>query len=306
MSNRISGYPRATGQFGARNHVLVLPSVVCATRVARDVASATDVVSVTHQLGCSQLGDDAARTSHAFEALATSPNVGAVVVISLGCETLQGRDLATRIDAAGQRVVFVGIQDVGGSDQAESVGCEAARNLAAELAGTPRVIGDASRITIGIESPRASQRTHDFVQRVLNAGASVVIDARTAEGLPESTSAGRYSAFEHFERGPGLTLLEGTGDGPQQHVALVVAGAHIIVSFTAADEAPSGFPVCPVIAVADDSALHQAIAADFDLPPSASSDDIWRQVLRIQNGDPTRAERWGSASFALERVAMTL
>ena len=54
------GYRRADGAIGIRNHVLVLPSVVCANRVARGISQlVSESTWVEHQHGCTQLGADA-------------------------------------------------------------------------------------------------------------------------------------------------------------------------------------------------------------------------------------------------------
>ena len=57
------GYRRANGAVGIRNHVLVLPSVVCANRVARGISQLVEGTTwVEHQHGCTQLGADAELT----------------------------------------------------------------------------------------------------------------------------------------------------------------------------------------------------------------------------------------------------
>ena len=53
------GRGAVSGRAGCRSHLLVLPSVVCATRVAATIAEALGGVTITHQHGCSQVGDDA-------------------------------------------------------------------------------------------------------------------------------------------------------------------------------------------------------------------------------------------------------
>ena len=86
---------------GCRSHLLVLPSVVCATRVAADIAEALGAVTITHQHGCSQVGDDGDRTRIAFAQIASNPNVVAALIIGLGCETVQGQRWPTTSAPAG-------------------------------------------------------------------------------------------------------------------------------------------------------------------------------------------------------------
>ncbi len=131
-----------SGRAGCRSHLLVLPSVVCATRVAAAIAEALGGVTITHQHGCSQVGDDGVRTRDAFEQIACNPNVAAALVVGLGCETVQGAALAARIAERGQLVAFNGIQEQGGSAACVASGV---------IAG-----GEAARA--GARSPAADRR----------------------------------------------------------------------------------------------------------------------------------------------------
>lgn len=50
------------------------------------------IYAFTHPFGCSQMGDDHARTRKLLAALVNHPNAAGVLVVSLGCEnnTLEG------------------------------------------------------------------------------------------------------------------------------------------------------------------------------------------------------------------------
>ena len=95
----------------------------------------------------------------------------------------------------------------------------------------------------------------------------------------------RSRAGVHGDRAPGAsTALTGAGHGAQQHVALAAAGAQVIVAFPALDDAPVGFAVCPVIAVAGSSPLHSALGDDFDLGPDATLEELWAKTLAVLAG----------------------
>ena len=92
------GYRRRDGRVGTRNEVWILCTVGCVARTAQRIAGIAsqryaDVVdgvhAFTHPFGCSQLGDDLARTRSLIAALARHPNAGGVLVIGLGCESNQ-------------------------------------------------------------------------------------------------------------------------------------------------------------------------------------------------------------------------
>jgi altronate dehydratase large subunit len=265
----VIGHPRPDGRFGVRDHVLVLPSVVCSTNAAQTIARESGAVYVTHQHGCLHVGDDLRHTEGALIGTATNPNVGAVVVVSLGCETIQGRRLARRIEDAGQRVAFVGIQLEGGTDRAVEAGRDAVAELRELLdAVGPQPLPDEA-VVIGLDRPEPALRD------ALRARGWQVVDA------PEGLSAG------------------------ESHVALAGAGVQVIVSLRGAGEAPLGFAVCPVVAVAQDPAMYAALHDDFDLAAGDVADVVER-VQATLDGEPTASERRGARDFVLHRLAMTM
>src|SRR5512146_3457517 len=84
------GYRRSDGKVGIRNHVLILPTSICAVRVATDIArEVSGCVAACHAYGCCQVGADARLTLRTLVNTAANPNVGAVLVIGLGCEGLE-------------------------------------------------------------------------------------------------------------------------------------------------------------------------------------------------------------------------
>ncbi len=70
------GYRRENGKVGIRNHLLILPTVVCANQVcARIQQQVPDSVAIPHQHGCSQVGDDKERTHKVLVGMGKNPNV---------------------------------------------------------------------------------------------------------------------------------------------------------------------------------------------------------------------------------------
>ena len=57
------GYPRADGRVGVRNHVLVVPTVICSAVVAERIAASIAPIgtALPHLAGCGQLGPDMQR-----------------------------------------------------------------------------------------------------------------------------------------------------------------------------------------------------------------------------------------------------
>jgi altronate dehydratase len=275
------GFRRPRGPVGVRNHLLVLPSVVCSTHVAGEIAAAADGVGVVHQHGCLQVGDDLQHSERLLTGVATNPNVGAVLVVSLGCETLRGSGLAKRIGERGQTVELVGIQADGGTAAALEHGREAAARMGAELLRREAVEFAREELTVGLDLP--------------GGGA----EAKAIE-----------AAFD----GAGIATIHPPAgiEGPEAHVELAAAGAVAIVSRPPAEEAPMGFAIAPVVAVGHRSELHEAIAEDFDVSPAPGEEPgaLGRRVLAATlahaAGEPTAAESRGSREFVLRRLAVTM
>jgi len=135
------GYPRSDGRVGVRNHLLVVPTVICASVVAERVAAAVSPVgtALPHTAGCGQLGPDMHTTHDTLRAYCGHPNVGAVLVIALGCEQVVAQQLADAARSAGKPVQIVAIQSEGGTVRTERRATAIARELAADLERVSRL-----------------------------------------------------------------------------------------------------------------------------------------------------------------------
>jgi altronate dehydratase large subunit len=137
-----AGYRRADGGIGVRNLLAVIPSVICANVVTERIAAQVPgAVAIPHPHGCAQVGDDVSLTERVLAGVGASPNVGAVLVIGLGCETCQSGDVASLVRrlAPGKPVESFSIQEAGGSIKSISRGIGVARDLRAMIAGASRV-----------------------------------------------------------------------------------------------------------------------------------------------------------------------
>ncbi len=145
-------YRRPGGRAGLRNHLLILSTVVCANtvteRIARRVKRARPLI---HTAGCCLLGADLAQFRRTLLGLATNPNVGAVLVVGLGCEQVDAEALASEATARGTRAEALRIQDAGGSRKAVAEGVRLARALAADLDADEREPGTLADLVLGTE-----------------------------------------------------------------------------------------------------------------------------------------------------------
>ncbi len=89
------GFKRAQGRAGIRNEIYIIPTVGCVNnvciRLAKDAqkfvgGSIDGIFALTHQFGCSQLGQDNENIKKLLCAIALNPNASFVLFVGLGCE----------------------------------------------------------------------------------------------------------------------------------------------------------------------------------------------------------------------------
>lgn len=147
------GFRRRDGRIGTRNHVLVVPTVICSSLVAERVAAAAGPLgaALPHLAGCGQLGPDMRLTHDTLAAYCGHPNVGAVVVVALGCEQVVAQTLADAARREGKPAAIVAIQAEGGTIRATEKGAEVARGFAEALAREPRQGCDAAELILSVK-----------------------------------------------------------------------------------------------------------------------------------------------------------
>ncbi|MCD6323835.1 MAG: UxaA family hydrolase [Desulfurococcales archaeon] len=149
---KIQGYVRPDGKVGIRNHVLVIPSVVCASEVAARIANNVEgAVAIPNQHGCCQIGADLELTEKVLIGLGRNPNVAAVLVVGLGCESVQAERVAEGIAATGKDVDYISIQECGGTLKAVEKGTRIVRKFAQEASKLRREEVDISDIVLALE-----------------------------------------------------------------------------------------------------------------------------------------------------------
>jgi altronate hydrolase len=133
----LSGYQRADGRKGIRNVVVVAYLVECAHHVARLVVNAYQgqEVHLVGFPGCfpNEYADQVMRR------VLTHPNVGAVLLVSLGCESFDKNGLAAAVADSGRPVHTVTIQEDGGTRAGVKGGVEWVNWALEHLAGQERV-----------------------------------------------------------------------------------------------------------------------------------------------------------------------
>lgn len=152
------GYLRADGRVGIRNEVWIVPTVGCVNAIARTIESQSQqfrtehidgIYAYSHPHGCSQLDGDQERTQKILSGLVHSPNAGAVLVLSLGCENNQVALMKQVIgDYDPERVKFLVCQDV---EDEIAAGVDIMRQLCAYADKFTRTPQPLAKLTIGLK-----------------------------------------------------------------------------------------------------------------------------------------------------------
>lgn len=185
------GYRRADGRCGTRNELWIVPTVGCVAKTAEALATAfrlrlaefpgiDSVQAFAHPYGCSQLGDDLARTQVVLAALADHPNAGGVLVLGLGCENNHLGVFRPLLTRPGSRLRVLATQKCGDE---HAVGLELLAELATvasqdrreELSLTELTVGLKCGGSDGLSGITANPMVGRFAARLAAAGGRAVL-----------------------------------------------------------------------------------------------------------------------------------
>jgi altronate hydrolase len=161
------GFRRANGRVGTRNYLGILTSVNCSATVARIIAREVErsgllddfpnvdgVIPLVHGHGC---GMDA--KGEGYEVLkrtqwgyAANPNMGAVLMVGLGCETFQIARWKQAYNIAESNTFrSLTIQDTGGTQKAVEAGLAAVRDMLPAVNAAHRETAPASELMLALQ-----------------------------------------------------------------------------------------------------------------------------------------------------------
>lgn len=167
---RFRGFVRPDGRVGTRNHVLVIPTSMCASHEAQQIATLAEhlfdvrarfpnvdgVVAIPHNKGCGcQDGSTLEILLRTLANYAAHPNVGAALLIDLGCEKTNlarmERWMHERAMELNKPLARIGIQEAGGTRAAVERGLrEIEKMLPAANAAERRELS-AGELVLGVK-----------------------------------------------------------------------------------------------------------------------------------------------------------
>lgn len=167
------GYRRPDGRAGTRNYIAIVSNVNCSASVSKYLAARFDkellkkfpnvdgVLPLVHKGGCGMQfgGEDHEQLNRTLANFARHPNIGAYILIGLGCETAS---LPYLVDSRGlvqisgygnvpaQKTPVLVMQDLGGTQNTIEAGLKAINDLLPRTNDVRREAIPASEIVLGL------------------------------------------------------------------------------------------------------------------------------------------------------------
>ncbi len=174
LGRTFQGYRREDGRAATRNYIGILSTVNCSATTSKYIAQHFDqsvladypnidgIVPLTHKGGCAMEygGDDHRQLAAVMAGFARHPNIGAYLIVGLGCETAQGAFLAdnhnlVQITLPGAKAeplpLIMNIQDQGGVAKTVKRGIEVLNEMLPEVDRVKREPIPVSELILGTE-----------------------------------------------------------------------------------------------------------------------------------------------------------
>ena len=146
-SIEFNAFLRKNGKKGIRNIVVVAYLVECAHHVSRRIVAGSND-SETHLIGFPGCFPNE-YASKMMRAVCTHPNVGGVLLLSLGCESMDREWLANEISRSGRPVELLVIQENGGTRSTVSAGIEKIKAIRKQADKCKRATMQLNELVVG-------------------------------------------------------------------------------------------------------------------------------------------------------------
>jgi altronate dehydratase large subunit len=147
------GYERPDGSVGVRSYVALIPAGRCANELAARIADEVGggVVALLHNQPCIHLKPDNEMALRTLIGLGMNPNVGAAIVIGIGCEGLPAQDIAEGIAKTNKPVELLTIEREGDYQKTLDRGLRVAQDMLADVSLLRRQPFDISHIILALK-----------------------------------------------------------------------------------------------------------------------------------------------------------
>lgn len=209
------GYKRKYGRAGIRNEIYIIPTVGCVNNACMRMAkesqkyvqgSIDGIYALTHQFGCSQLGEDNENIKRLLCSMALNPNASYVLFVGLGCEN-NGLDGIKEYLAPHNRdnIAYFNCQDV---EDEHSYGMEILKDFIEKAKALKREEVDLSELCIGLKCGgsdgysglTANPLVGRITDKVVGAGGSAILTEVPEMFGAEQILMNKCKTQEIFER----------------------------------------------------------------------------------------------------------
>jgi altronate hydrolase len=192
------GYPREDGRAGTRNYVAVVAASNCAAHTAELIAHSFDgaklppgvdgVIAFPHGEGCGMsIGPDTQQLQRTLAGILAHPNVGAAIILGLGCEVNQIDHYLGANAPRSSRLMGMTLQNSGGTRGS----VDAARKFIIEqmdqLAAEQRVELPGNLITVGLNCGGSDSFSGITANPALGYTSDLLAEIGAASVLAETT-----------------------------------------------------------------------------------------------------------------------
>ena len=204
------------------------------------------------------------------------------------------------------------------------------------LSETPEFIGAEHLLAARECGCEGHSRVLEIVSRVEATAASAGEDIRGSQPSPGNMEGGLTTleekslgciwkggtkpiraVIDYSEQvtGPGLTVMDTTGDDVRSVSGMVAGGSQVVV-FTTGRGTPTGCPIAPVIKIASNSRVFKEMRDCIDINAGTIVEGrettaqvgqrILDYVLQVASGKKTKAEKLGQSDFSIDRLLPNL
>lgn len=189
----MQGYLRSDGRKGIRNVLAVAYLVECAHHVAREIYAPFREQGA-HLIGFPGCFPNA-YAARIMKQLCTHPNVGGVLLVSLGCESFDRRGLEGAIRSTGRPVQTLVIQESGGTRRTIEAGRQWVGRTLEQLTSTPRSTMEVSELVVGTICGGSDATSGLTANPAAGRAFDLLVDAGSAAIFEET---GELIGCEHF------------------------------------------------------------------------------------------------------------
>lgn len=252
------GFRHPSG-IGVRSKYYAIPLSRPASAFTRALAADAELTLIENSTLSNQGEQFTYLVEKFFPQLARHRNTAGIFIIAVGDEPIGAAEVAQKIRSSGTACEYLVLDDFSDLDSAINLALATAQELKnMALSGLDRI--EPSDLTITFH-----EEPEDYVVLL--------------------------SLFED----QGFTVRSQRVEGPRDQylTEFAIDGSHVILSFLAEDEYPSGSLVTPVINVASTSSFHRAIADECDLRADSTPQEIVERVSMAFGMVPTHTESIG-------------